>query len=164
MTSLLAVLIDGSIYASWLFLVAAGLTVIYGVMRILNMAHGSFYAIGAYSAASLVGWYFNNGMGPAWVSYLLLVGAALVAGLIVGVIVERGLLRLMYGRDEILMVIITYALLLILEDGMKIVWGVSPYFAYQPYSELGRTSLGLLKVSNYDVALVGVSALLGLGL
>lgn len=62
MTSLLAVLIDGSIYASWLFLVAAGLTVIYGVMRILNMAHGSFYAIGAYSAASLVGWYFNNGM------------------------------------------------------------------------------------------------------
>ena len=164
MTSLLAVLIDGSIYASWLFLVAAGLTVIYGVMRILNMAHGSFYAIGAYSAASLVGWYFNNGIGPAWISYLLLVGAALVAGLIVGVIVERGLLRLMYGRDEILMVIITYALLLILEDTMKIVWGVSPYFAYQPYTELGRTAFGLLKVSNYDLALVGVSAVLGLGL
>jgi len=45
MMSLFAVLIDGTIYASWLFLVAAGLTVIYGVMRILNMAHGSFYAI-----------------------------------------------------------------------------------------------------------------------
>ena len=55
MMSLFAVLIDGTIYASWLFLVAAGLTVIYGVMRILNMAHGSFYAIGAYTAASLVG-------------------------------------------------------------------------------------------------------------
>lgn len=164
MISFYAVLIDGTIYASWLFLVAAGLTVIYGVMRILNMAHGSFYAIGAYCAASLVGWYFNNGDGPVWVSYLLLLGCALVAGVVVGLIVERGLLRLMYGRDEVLMVIITYALLLILEDTMKLVWGVNPYFAYQPYAEMGRSALGGLKVSNYDLALVGVSLVLGAGL
>ena len=84
MLSLYAVLIDGAIYASWLFLVAAGLTVIYGVMRILNMAHGSFYAIGAYAAASLVGWYFNNGVGPVWVGYLMMLGCALAAGLVVG--------------------------------------------------------------------------------
>ncbi len=164
MISFYAVLIDGTIYASWLFLVAAGLTVIYGVMRILNMAHGSFYAIGAYCAASLVGWYFNNGDGPVWVSYLLLLGCALVAGVVVGLIVERGLLRLMYGRDEVLMVIITYALLLILEDAMKLVWGVNPYFAYQPYAEMDRSALGGLKVSNYDLALVGVSLVLGGGL
>ncbi|WP_300725452.1 branched-chain amino acid ABC transporter permease [Pseudomonas sp.] len=162
--SLFAVLIDGTIYASWLFLVAAGLTVIYGVMRILNMAHGSFYAIGAYTAASLVGWYFNNGIGPVWVGYLMMLGCALVAGLIVGLIIERGLLRFMYGRDEVLMVIITYALLLILEDTMKMIWGVNPYFAYQPYAEMGRSALAGLKVSNYDLMLVGVSAVLGLGL
>lgn len=166
MNSVYAVLIDGTIYASWLFLVAAGLTVIYGVMRILNMAHGSFYAIGAYAAASMVGWYFNSdgGGGPVWVSYLLLLVCALIAGLIVGLVVERGLLRIMYGRDEILMVIITYALLLILEDGMKLVWGVDPYFAYQPYAEMGRSVLAGLKVSNYDLALIGVSLVLGIGL
>lgn len=162
--SLFAVLIDGTIYASWLFLVAAGLTVIYGVMRILNMAHGSFYAIGAYTAASLVGWYFNNGIGPVWTGYLLMLGCALVAGLIVGLIIERGLLKFMYGRDEVLMVIITYALLLVLEDTMKMIWGVNPYFAYQPYAEMGRSALAGLKVSNYDLMLVGVSLVLGLGL
>lgn len=162
MMSLFAVLIDGTIYASWLFLVAAGLTVIYGVMRILNMAHGSFYAIGAYTAASLVGWYFNNGIGPVWAGYLLMLGCALVAGLIVGLIIERGLLRFMYGRDEVLMVIITYALLLVLEDTMKMIWGVNPYFAYQPYAEMGRSALAGLKASNYDLMLVGVSAVLGL--
>ena len=162
MMSLFAVLIDGTIYASWLFLVAAGLTVIYGVMRILNMAHGSFYAIGAYTAASLVGWYFNNGIGPVWAGYLLMLGCALVAGLIVGLIIERGLLRFMYGRDEVLMVIITYALLLVLEDTMKMIWGVNPYFAYQPYAEMGRSALAGLKVSNHDLMLVGVSAVLGL--
>jgi branched-chain amino acid transport system permease protein len=162
MLSFLAVLIDGTIYASWLFLVAAGLTVIYGVMRILNMAHGSFYAIGAYAAASGIGWYFSDGSGNAGTGFLILVGCALVAGLVVGALVERGLLRFMYGRDEILMVIVTYALLLILEDAMKIVWGVNPYFAYQPYTALGRTALGGLKVSNYDLSLIGVAIVVGL--
>jgi branched-chain amino acid transport system permease protein len=164
MLSVFAVLIDGTIYASWLFLVAAGLTVIYGVMRILNMAHGSFYAIGAYAAASAIGWYFSDGSGSAGVSFLILIGCALLAGLVVGTLVERGLLRFMYGRDEILMVIITYALLLILEDAMKMVWGVNPYFAYQPYTALGRTALGDLKVSNYDLALIGVALAVGAAL
>lgn len=161
MTTLLAILMDGAIYASWLFLVAAGLTVIYGVMRILNMAHGSFYAIGAYSAASLVGWWFNSVGGNPWIGYLLLVAAALVAGLVVGLIVEYGLLGRMVGRDEILMVIVTYALLLILEDATKLLWGVDPYFTYQPYSFLGRTSIGALAFANYDLALVVVSLLVG---
>jgi branched-chain amino acid transport system permease protein len=156
--------VDGAIYASWLFMVAAGLTVIYGVMRILNMAHGSFYAIGAYAAASMIGWYFGDGSGTAWVSFLILIGCALAAGLVVGLIIERGLLRFMYGRDEILMVIITYALLLILEDAMKAIWGVSPYFAYQPYTAMGRTSLMGLKMSVYDLSLIGVAVVIGLAL
>lgn len=163
MTTLFAILIDGAIYASWLFLVAAGLTVIYGVMRILNMAHGSFYAIGAYSAASLVGWYFAGERGSPYWSYLLLVGCALVAGLIVGLVLEQGLLRFMRGRDETLMVIVTYALLLILEDATKMLWGVNPYFAFQPYRLLGQsTAAEGLNFANYDLALVAVSALIGL--
>lgn len=163
MTSLLAILFDGAIYASWLFLVAAGLTIIYGVMRVLNMAHGSFYAIGAYAAASLVGWYFKGGTGHPYLSYLLLIGCALVAGTLIGVIVERGLLRFLQGKDEILMVIVTYALLLILEDATKLIWGVDPYFAYQPYRLLGQTEVGAgLRFATYDLTLIAVTAAIGL--
>lgn len=164
MSTLLAILFDAAIYASWLFLVAAGLTVIYGVMRVLNMAHGSFYAIGAYSAASLVGWYFTGERGSPYLSYLLLVGCALVAGIVVGVLVERGLLRFMQGKDEILMVIVTYALMLVLEDALKLIWGVNPYFAYQPYRLLGQTEVGAgLRFATYDFALVAVTVAIGVG-
>lgn len=162
MTTFFAILIDASIYASWLFLVAAGLTVIYGVMRILNMAHGSFYAIGAYSAASLVGWFFSGEHGSPYWAYALLLVCAVVAGGITGLLLDQGLLRFLRGRDEILMVIVTYALLLILEDVVKLVWGVNPYLAYQPYRLLGQTSVaGALRFANYDLALVFVSLAVG---
>lgn len=161
MTTLYAILIDGLIYASWLFMVAAGLTVIYGVMRILNMAHGSFYSIGAYTGASLVGWYFSGADGAPYWSYALLLGAALVSGVVVGLLVEQGLLQFMYKRDEILMVIVTYALLLILEDATKLIFGVDPYFTFQPYSLLGRSEIGELTFANYDLALIAVSTVIG---
>ena len=92
-------------------------------MRILNMAHGSFYALGAYTAASLVGWYFTKGY-PPWGSFLLLFAAAIVAGTLFGLLIERGLLRFMYGRDEVVMILVTYGVLLILEDVIKLIWGV----------------------------------------
>lgn len=162
MTTLLAIVFDGAIYAAWLFLVAAGLTIIYGVMRVLNLAHGSFYAIGAYSASSLVGWYFSGEVGNPYLSYLLLAGAALVAGTVTGLLVEYGVLRRFQGKDEILMVIVTYALLLILEDVVKLVWGVNPYFAVQPYSLLGRTKIVEgLSFATYDLAAIAV--IVGIG-
>lgn len=163
MTTLLAIVFDGAIYASWLFLVAAGLTVIYGVMRVLNLAHGSFYAIGAYSASSLVGWYFSGEPGNPYFSYLLLIGAALVSGTAIGILVERGFLRMFQGKDEILMVIVTYALLLILEDAIKLIWGVNPYFAAKPYALLGRARIADgLSFATYD--LVAILAILCIGL
>lgn len=164
MLTVWAILIDSMIYASWLFLVAAGLTVIYGVMRILNMAHGSFYALGAYAAASAIGWYYGGGGDQLWMSFLLLAGCAVLIGAFIGLAVERGVLRFMYGRDEILMLIVTFALLLILEDGMKLIWGTSPYFAYQPYTALGRINLGVLTVSIYELVVVGVAIAIGLAL
>jgi len=163
MLKLTAILVDGVIYASWLFIVAAGLTLVYGVMRILNLAHGSLYAIGAYAAASAIGWYFKAGYVPA-ASYLLLVGAALAAGAVVGIAVERGVLRVFYGRDEVVMVLVTYAVLLVLEDLIKLVWGVESYSAYQPYQLLGRATVGPVSFANYDFALVGVSAALAVAL
>lgn len=157
MKLLIAMLMDGIIYASWLFIIAAGLTLIYGVMKILNMAHGSFYAIGAYAGASLVGVYLSGGY-PPWGAYLMLLAAALSGGIIVGLLIERGLLRFMYGRDEVVMILVTYAILLILEDVIKLTWGVDAYFAYQPYTLLGRTKIAGLSFANYDIALILVSA------
>ncbi|MGF1529498.1 MAG: branched-chain amino acid ABC transporter permease [Candidatus Competibacterales bacterium] len=161
MTLPLAIAMDGLIYASWLFIIAAGLTLIYGVMRILNLAHGSFYALGAYAAASAVAWYFTTGS-PPLLSFLLLAACAVGMGVVAGLAIERGILRLVYGRDEVVMILVTYGVLLILEDVIKLIWGVNPYYAYQPYTLLGRTRIENLSLANYDLALVGLAALLAL--
>jgi len=160
METLLVILIDGVVYSSWLFIVAAGLTLVYGVMKILNMAHGSLYAIGAYSAASMVGWYFTAGYVP-WISYLVFLGAAIAGGAIAGLLIERGLLRMMYGRDEVVMILVTYGVLLILEDVIKLLWGVEAYFAYQPYILVGRTKLLGITFANYDFVLIAAAVVIG---
>ena len=163
MLKLTAILVDGTIYASWLFIVSAGLTLVYGVMRILNLAHGSFYAVGAYTAASAITWYFAGGH-PAAGSYLILLASALVAGTVTALLIERGVLRLMYGRDEVVMVLVTYAVLLILEDTIKLLWGVESYSAYQPYQYLGRLQFGPMTFANYDLALIAVATAVAIGM
>jgi branched-chain amino acid transport system permease protein len=164
MLTVWAILIDGFIYASWLFLVAAGLTVIYGVMRILNMAHGSLYALGAYAAASSLGWYYAGGGDQLIVAFAIIAAAAVIVGALTGLLIERGLLRLMYGRDEVLMLLLTFAVLLILEDVIKLVWGTTPYSAYQPYVALGRINIDVLTVAGYDLMVLAVSLVIGVGL
>jgi branched-chain amino acid transport system permease protein len=161
MLAAVAIVLDGLVYASWLFMVAAGLTLIYGVMRILNIAHGSLYALGAYAAASLVGVYFAGGYAPL-ASYGLLVVAAIGVGVVFGLLIERGVLRWMYGRDEVLMVLVTYALFLILEDVIKVFWGVDPYFAFQPYGLLGIVEVLGLPYAVYDFLLIGVAVVVGI--
>jgi branched-chain amino acid transport system permease protein len=161
MQKLFAILVDGTIYFSWLFIVSIGLTLIYGVMKILNIAHGSFYALGAYTAASAVGAYFAGNY-PAAGSFVLLIAAGVVVGTVVGFLVERGLLRPMYGRNEIVLVLVTYAAFLVFEDLIKLVWGVDPYFAYQPYALLGRISIGGIGFAVYDLGLLAVAILVGI--
>ncbi len=159
---LLVILIDGIIYSSWLFIVAAGLTLVYGVMRILNMAHGSFYAVGAYTAASVVGWYFATGQN-LWIGFILFASCAALAGIISGFIIERGILKFMYGRDEVVMILLTYGILLIMEDVIKLIWGgVDAYFAFQPYAQMGRIYMGNLIFAKYDFYLIGFAALIGI--
>jgi branched-chain amino acid transport system permease protein len=161
MTDLAAVLFDGVVYASWLFMMAAGLTLIYGVMKILNIAHGSLYALGAYAAASLVGAWLAGGHAPI-ASYALLAAAALAVGLVMGPLLERGLLRLMYGKDEVVLLLVTYAVFLILEDAIKLVWGVESLVVAEPYALPGNFNIGTLAYPVYNLILIGAAMVIGL--
>src|ERR1700693_118095 len=163
MTDFASVLIDGVIYASYLFIIAVGLTLIYGVMKILNMAHGSLYALGAYVTGTLVGYWFTKGFNP-YLSFALLPIAAISVGLVAGPLIERGLLRFMYGKDEVVLILVTYAVLLILEDVIKLVWGVESYTAYQPYGLLGNFDVAALQYTVYDAILVAVAIAVGVAL
>jgi branched-chain amino acid transport system permease protein len=162
MTLLLTILIDGLTYASWLFIVALGLTLVFGILKILNVAHGSFYALGAYAAASLVGWFASMEMAPELSIVAMLLAAVAVAAL-VAPLCERGLLRVFYGRDEVLLVLVTFALFLILEDVTKLVWGVNPLYVSEPYMLFGTVNIGTLSYVGYDFMLVLVAIVVGYG-
>jgi branched-chain amino acid transport system permease protein len=152
-------LTDGLVYAAYLFIVAIGLTLIFGVMKILNVTHGSFYAFGAYGAATAVGIYANSDL-PAALGFLFMIALAMAIGLVMGLVLERGILRLVYGRDEVVVVLVTYAVFLILEDVIVLIWGPRSYAAYQPMVAAGNIELGELVLSNYDIVLVAIAAAL----
>ncbi len=160
MNLLATILIDGITYASWLFIVALGLTLVFGVLKILNIAHGSFYAVGAYAGASLVTWLLAMKVSPALTIVALVMAAVGVAALLAP-LVERGLLRMFYGRDEVLLVLVTYALFLMLEDVTKLVWGVNPYYVSDTYQAFGNLQLGGLSYVGYDLMLVGMAVVCG---
>ncbi len=160
MSAALTILIDGVTYASWLFIVALGLTLVFGVLKILNIAHGSFYALGAYAAASFVGWAATMKLAPGFTLVAMLLAAAAVAAL-VAPLTERGLLRFFYGRDEVLLVLVTYAMFLMLEDITKLVWGANPYYVSEPYAMFGNVEIGNQVYVGYDFVLVGLALVVG---
>ena len=131
-------------------------------MRILNVTHGSFYAFGAYGSAIAVGIYFDRGF-PAAGGFLLMVLVAMVIGLVLGLILERGLLRLFYGKDEVIVVLVTYAAFLILEDVIRLIWGPNSYALYQPLALAGTIDAGSLVLSGYDIGLIVFAGLLAIG-
>jgi branched-chain amino acid transport system permease protein len=154
-----AILSDGLVYAAYLFVVAIGLTLIFGVMKILNVAHGAFYAFGAYGAATAVGVYFDRGL-PVAGGFLAMVLAGMTMGLLIGIVLERGVLRLVYGKDEVITVLVTYAVFLMLEDVIILVWGTGSYAAYQPLAAAGSIAVSHLVLSGYDIGLVVFAAAL----
>jgi branched-chain amino acid transport system permease protein len=158
--ALLTILVDGLTYASWLFIVALGLTLVFGVLKILNIAHGSFYALGAYAAASFVGWGASLKWAPGFSIVAMLLAAVAVA-VVVAPLTERALLRFFYGRDEVLLVLVTYALFLIMEDVTKLVWGANPYYVSEPYALFGNVSFGRQTWVGYDFALVALAIVVG---
>lgn len=163
MEVLTIIVLDGVVFASWLFLVSAGLTFIYGVLRLLNVAHGSMYALGAYLGASLTIWFLGRGYSP-WLSYLVLLVAALIVGVTAGPFIERMFLKRIYQREEVVVLLTTFAIFLILEDGIKLVWGVEPYSVDAPYFLLGQMTVAGIAYPWYPFLLTGIAFLAGLAL
>ena len=158
----LTIVIDGVTYASWLFIVALGLTLVFGVLKILNIAHGSFYALGAYVTATLVSLAASWALPPAMSLVAMLLAAVLVA-VLVAPLTERGLLRFFYGRDEVLLVLVTYAMFLMMEDLTKLIWGANPFYVSEPYGMFGNIDIGSQTYVGYDFMLVALAVVVGLG-
>ena len=102
-------------------------------------------------------------------SFAMLGLAAVLVGLVSGPVIERGLLRFLYGKDEVVLVLVTYALFLILEDFIKLVWGVDPLFVQgpngeTPYGLLGNFEIAGLTYPNYNLLLIAVAVISGLAL
>src|SRR5499427_5048362 len=119
--------LGGLTTAMFLFLIASGLSLVFGVMRVLNFAHGSFYMLGAYLAWQIVDW-----LAPSGLAFWLAVLAAAAGVALLGGIIERLLFRRLYGRAELYQLLFTYALVLILGDAAKAVWGTQQLSVARP--------------------------------
>src|SRR5438552_17074968 len=133
----------------FLFLIASGLSLIFGVLRVLNFAYGTFYMLGAYAAYQLVQWL---GVGPGRFWLAALGAAAAVAAL--GGVVERVLFRHLYGKEELYQLLFTYALGLILSDAAKIFWGTQQKFVSRPPELSGSFSLFGATIPQYNLFII----------
>jgi len=163
MDFLIIILTDGVIYGANLFLLSVGMTMVYGVLRILNISHGALYAMGSYMATSLALKVLDLDYSP-YLTYPALLLGALIIGLTTGPIIERLFLRRIYGRPVAIQLILTFSILLILDDLMKMIWGTNPVFVCEPCTLLGEVSVGGIPYLNYNFALLGVCFLLGASL
>lgn len=147
-------------YASVLFLIASGLSLIYGVMGIVNMAHGSLFALGAFVTATIT--QYAAGHVPAPFLFLLLPLGAVAVG-ILGLLIEPILLRKLYARGaEEYPLLITFGLLLILEDAMRFLWGANPISANVLVRYLGSISILGSLYPVYVLFVIGVAIATGL--
>ncbi|MDJ0270241.1 MAG: branched-chain amino acid ABC transporter permease [Aigarchaeota archaeon] len=148
-------------YASVLFLISSGLNLIYGVMRILNLAHGGLYAFGAYVGA----WFIAIVVGsqnPFLLFLAPLTGAAIAA--LLGLFIEPSLLKPIYGRREEYQLLLTFGVLLMLEDGLRAIWGSAPLTARAPFVLMGNVNLLGYSYPLYNLVVVAVSLLTALAL
>jgi branched-chain amino acid transport system permease protein len=161
MDTLLIHALGALLYAAVLFLIAGGLSLIYGVMRIVNLAHGNLYAFGAYVTAWVVGGLLVGK--PAGLLFLLLPVGALAAAAL-GAVLEPTLLRPLYKRAEEYQLLITFGLLLILEDVMRLLWGPYPLSASALFEAPGSFAIGDYTYPAYNLVVIAIGGLAAAGL
>lgn len=147
-------ILNSLLYASVLFLIAAGLSLIFGVMRIVNLAHGSFYGVGAYVAAWLVGHGIALGVPLGWLFVALPCGALAVA--LIGIVIEPLLLRPFYDRAEEYQLLVTFGLLQIIEDLVRLIWGGTPLSADTLMDALPIIRIGGLYYPAYNLVVIAI--------
>ena len=146
---LIGQVLSGLTAAMFLFIVASGLSVVFGVMRVLNFAHGSFYMLGAY-----LSWQITQWLGAATGSFWLAVLGAALCVAVLGGLVERLLLRHLYGREDLYQLLLTYALVLILGDVARIVWGTQQLAMPRPAGLNGSFELFGAVVPYYNLFII----------
>lgn len=151
---LLAQLLNGLQYGVLLFLMAAGLTLVFGIMSFVNLAHGSLYMVGAYAAAVV---------GTATGSFLLATGAAVVAGAAVGALLEWVAVSRLYRRDHLDHVLATFGLVMFFNEVVRMGWGPQPVFVSLPDSLSGSVNLFGFSYPAYRFLIIAVGVLVALG-
>jgi len=137
-----------------LFLMSAGLTLVFGIMQVINLAHGSFYMIGAYVAATVTA---RSG------SFLLGLVVALPAAALVGMLVEAIVLRRLYKKDHVDQVLATFGLIMFFNELTRIIWGRQPLFMDVPSWLSGSVELiPGIPYPSYRIAVIGVGLLVAL--
>jgi branched-chain amino acid transport system permease protein len=148
------IFVGGVFHAAVLFLVAAGLQLVFGVQKIVNLACGSFYALGAYFGVSFIGYLSAAGLSP-W----LMMPGLVVAGILVGFVgppIER-LLRTVYTRDESFQLLLTFALVLMFQDVFRFVWGSNPRSLDSAYLIYGVINARDFSVPVYNLLVIAVA-------
>ena len=149
-------ILNGLQFGIMLFLMSAGLTLIFGVMGLINLAHGSLYMIGAFIAAAVA---------SATGSFILALVAALSAAALAGAIVEMTIIRRLYNRDHLDQVLVTFALILIFSEGTRWVFGSFPLYLDVPAYLQGAVTLpGGIQYPLYRITLIVFGLIIGAGL
>lgn len=151
---LIAQLLNGLQYGVMLFLLAAGLTLVFGIMSFVNLAHGSLYMLGAYAAAVVGG---HTG------SFALGVLAAVATGLVVGMVLEWVAVSRLYQRDHLDHVLATFGLVLFFNEVVRMIWGPQPMFVSLPESLSGTVDLFGFTYPTYRFLIIGVGLLVAVG-
>lgn len=148
-------LLNGVQFGLMLFLMSAGLTLVFGVMGLINLAHGSLYMIGAFLCAAVAA-----ATGNFWLGLMAGITAAAAAGALIEIVVIRRL----YARDHLDQVLATFALILILSEGVRMIFGPFPLYLNVPDMLRGTVRLGVVDYSLYRLALIGFGVAVAVGL
>jgi branched-chain amino acid transport system permease protein len=161
LSTLLDILLSGLFHAAVLFLVAGGLQLVFGVQKIVNLACGSFYALGAYVGVAAVTYATAHGV-PAYYLLPLLLGSGLLIG-VVGPFIER-ILRFVYQREEGFQLLLTFALLLLSQDIYRFIWGATPKTLGNLSLAYGQMTIGPTSIPTYKVLVIVSSIAIAIAL
>ena len=154
--------LSGLTAAMFLFIVASGLSLVFGVLRVLNFAHGSFYMLGAYLSWQVTQW-IAHWIGPATGSFWLAALGAAAGVALLGGVIERLLLRHLYGKEDLYQLLLTYALVLILGDAARILWGTQQLAMPRPAGLNGSFEIAGAVVPHYNFFIIVLGPLLAAG-